>query len=108
MQTIHLHASGHLLHEQCLVAEFRVRDQAIGKCPICNLALCERGLADRIDTDRVAIFGLQTTKLRTEVRVEFPQRGEVARLQSEEELAAAQLRLLNDYINTHAEEVWRR
>ena len=107
-RTLQLPACGHFLHEQCLVADFRIRDQAIGACPICDLALCERGLADRIDTDREAIFGSQFTKLRNEVRIEFQQRGEAARLQSEEELAAAQLRLLKDYIDMHAEELWRR
>lgn len=107
-RTIGVPACGHFMHEQCLVTEFRTRDGSIGRCPICNLVLCERDLADCIKTDRVAIFGTQFTKLHTEVRVEFPHRGEVARLQSEEEVAAAKLRLVKEYIDVHADEFWQQ
>jgi hypothetical protein len=40
------------------------------------------------------------------VRIEFPHRGETALLESEEELAAAQLRLLKDYVDAHAQDAW--
>lgn len=108
LRTIRLPSCGHYLHESCLLVSFRIADSTIGTCPICDLALCGRSLVDRVETDRDAIFGSQCTKLRSEVRVEFPQRGEIAHLQSEEELAAAQLRLLKDYIDVHAEDLWQR
>jgi hypothetical protein len=108
MRTIQLPVCGHYVHQQCLLTDFRIRDSAIGLCPICDLALCKRDTADRIDTDRVAIFGSKFTKLRTEVRVEFLQRGETVRLQSEEEVAAAHLRLFKDYVDMLAAESWRR
>lgn len=98
---------GHYLHERCLIANFRLLDSSIGACPICSTVLCERNLADRIDTDRTAIFGSQSTPLRSEVQIDFLHRGQTARLLSEEELAAGQLRLLKDYIDMHAEDVVR-
>jgi hypothetical protein len=103
---IGLPGCGHFMHEECLVADFRVRDDNVGRCPMCSLALCIRDLADCIETDRKAIFGSQHTPLHEEVSIEFQSRGQVVRLQSEEEVAAAQLRLLKDYIDVHAEEHW--
>jgi hypothetical protein len=94
------------MNKQCLIKELRVRDNSIGRCPVCNLALCERNLADCIETDREAIFVSQFTKLHNEVRIELPHRREVARLQSEEEVAATKLCLVEDYIDVHAEDFW--
>jgi hypothetical protein len=99
---------GHFMHEQCLIKEFRVRDDSIGRCPVCNLALCERNLAECIETDRKAVFGSQFSRLHNEERIEFPHRREVACLQSEEEFAAAKLRLVKDYIDVHAEDLWHQ
>jgi hypothetical protein len=107
-RTIGIPSCGHFMHEQCLINDFRIRDDPIGRCPVCNLALCERDLADCIETDRDAIFGSQFTKLHNEVRIEFPHRQEVACLQSEEEVAAAKLRLVKDYIDVHAEDLWQQ
>lgn len=107
-RTFMLPDCGHFLHEACLISEFRTRDQQVGTCPICQLGLCERTLADRIDTDRRAIFGSTYTKLHNEISIEFPQRSEAVRCVSEQELAAAQLRLLKDYIDVHAEELFRQ
>jgi hypothetical protein len=98
---------GHSLHEHCLLGNFRARDERFGKCPVCDSALCERTLADRIDTDREAIFGSQFTPLQNAVRIEFSQRGKSVNCTSEEEVAVAQLRLLKDYTNAHAEELFR-
>ncbi|CAO2657154.1 Nn.00g032800.m01.CDS01 [Neocucurbitaria sp. VM-36] len=98
---------GHAFHEQCLFTEFRARDCRIGSCPICYNALCKRTLADRIDTDREAIFGAQFTRLHNSVNIDFPQRGEVVTCGSEEEVAVAQLRLLKDYVDVYAEEIFR-
>jgi hypothetical protein len=98
---------GHVLHEQCLLDSLRVLDQQFGKCPICQLILCERTLADRIDTDREAIFGSQLTPLRDEVHIEFPQRSEMVKCISEEQVAIALLRLMEDYVDIHAEELFR-
>lgn len=99
---------GHLLHEGCLLVDFRVCDQQVGTCPVCNVGLCSRTIEDRIYTDRRAIFGPQFTRLRCEVSVDFPQHNEVIKCASEEEVAAAQLRLIKDYVDVHAEEVFRR
>ena len=96
------------MHEECLIADFRIRDESTGRCPACRLALCVRDLADCLETDRKAIFGAQHTRRHDEVCIEFQSRSQVARLQSEEEVAAAQLRLLKDYIDVHADECWHR
>jgi hypothetical protein len=101
-----LPSCGHFLHKRCLIADFRIRDETIGQCPMCGIALCQRTLIDRIQTDREAIFHTQFTKLANEVRIEFPHRGETALLESEEELAAAQLRLLKDYVDAHTQDTW--
>ncbi|KAH4111298.1 hypothetical protein HBH46_000260 [Parastagonospora nodorum] len=107
-RAIGLPGCGHFLHEGCLIADFRIRDESIGRCPLCRLALCMRDLADCLETDRKAIFGSQHTRRHDEVRIEFQIRGQIARLQSEEEFAAAQLRLLKDYIEVHADECWQQ
>ncbi|KAF2023241.1 hypothetical protein EK21DRAFT_118948 [Setomelanomma holmii] len=99
---------GDSLHLECLVNSFQIRDQDYGTCPLCNLTLCKRTLVDRIDTDRQVIFGSQDAKLRSPVRIEFPQRTIALTVNSAEELAAAQLRLLKDYIDVHADELWQR
>jgi len=108
LRTTRLPSCGHILHESCLLRSFRIADSTIGTCPICDLALCERSLSDRIETDRSAIFGSQCTKLRSEAHIKLAQRYEFAHVHSEQELAAAQLRLLKDYTDFHAEEVWQR
>jgi hypothetical protein len=59
------------------------------------------------NTDCDAIFGSQFTPLRHEVRVEFPQHGEAIKRRSEEEVAAAQLRLIKGYVDVHTEELFR-
>ncbi|CBX94691.1 hypothetical protein IAQ61_009373 [Plenodomus lingam] len=97
----------HSIHEDCLVESFRSRDQRIGTCPVCSLGICERTLADRIHTDRLAIFGSQFTRLRNQVDITFPQHNEVVTCNSEEEVAAAQLRLIKDYVDVHSEEIFR-
>ncbi|KAL5114491.1 hypothetical protein ACEQ8H_007634 [Pleosporales sp. CAS-2024a] len=88
----------------CLVASFRMHDDSIGRCPVCWDALCERALEDRIETDRQAIFGSQGTKLHHDMGIEFPSRCQSVLVRSEEELAAAQLRLVKDYVHVHAED----
>jgi hypothetical protein len=75
------------------------------------MALCERTLQDHIDTDREAIFGQTFTDLQVEERIEFPSHGQVIICWSEEVVAAAQLRLLKDYVDYHADELyaqWRQ
>lgn len=99
---------GHFVHYECLVTNFRVQDFEYGNCPVCGMALCERTLHDRVDTDREAIFGLSFTSLKIEERIDFAQRGEIVLCCSEEEVAAAQLRLLKDYIDAHADELYRQ
>lgn len=106
--TIMLPGCSHVLHEKCLLTEFRRQDQRVGKCPVCDLALCKRSLADRVDIDCEAIFGMQFIQLRNEVRIDFLQHSEIVTCRSEEELAAAQLRLLKDYIDVHAEELYHQ
>jgi hypothetical protein len=73
------------------------------------MALCERTLHDRIETDRVAIFGAAFTPLLSghEERIEFPAHSQTITCRCEEEVAAAQLRLLKDYIDSHADELYR-
>ncbi|KAI8938696.1 hypothetical protein NX059_004562 [Plenodomus lindquistii] len=106
-RTIMLSECEHFIHEECLLESFRMRDQRIGTCPICNGGLCERTLADRMDTDHMGIFGSQFTRLRNQVSIEFPQHNEVVTCASEEELAAAQLRIVKDYVDVHSEENFR-
>ncbi|KAF2845310.1 hypothetical protein T440DRAFT_493514 [Plenodomus tracheiphilus IPT5] len=106
-RTIMLPDCEHFIHEECLLESFRMRDQRIGTCPTCNVGLCERTLADRIDTDRITIFGSQFTRLRNQVSVDFPQHNEAVTCASEEEVAAAQLRLIKDYVDVHSEETFR-
>ncbi|KAH6620550.1 hypothetical protein C7974DRAFT_315826 [Boeremia exigua] len=98
----------HYVHQECLVSEFRVSDLEFGNCPSCGMALCERTLHDRIDTDREAIFGQSFTNLRAEERIDLAQRGETVVCWSEEEVAATQLRLLKDYVDSHADELHRQ
>lgn len=98
---------GHYIHQECLVANFRVLDFEFGNCPVCGMAVCERKLRDRIDTDREAIFGKSFTNLISEERIEFAQHSQSVVCWSEEEIAAAQLRLLKDYIDSHADELYR-
>ncbi|KAJ8110472.1 hypothetical protein OPT61_g6694 [Boeremia exigua] len=99
---------GHYVHLECLISSFRISDHEFGNCPVCGMALCERTLHDRIDTDREAIFGNLFTNLKTEERIGFPQRSESVVCWSEEEVAAARLRLLKDYVDSHADEVYRQ
>ncbi|KAF1829027.1 hypothetical protein BDW02DRAFT_510913 [Decorospora gaudefroyi] len=106
-RTVMLPDCGHFLHEQCLLDNLRALDQQFGRCPVCQFTLCERTLADRIDTDREAIFGPQFTPLRNEVSIAFPQRSQAVKCLSEEEVAAAQLRLIKDYVDVHTEELFR-
>lgn len=107
-RTFTLPRCGHLLHEKCLLTSFRDSDQGIGTCPLCSREVCTRTLADRIDTDRHAIFNSGFTQLREAVKIEFPQYGQTVTCNSEEEVAAAQLRLLKDYIDVHAEELYEQ
>lgn len=99
---------GHYVHHECLLVNFRVFDLEFGNCPVCGMTLCERTLHDRIDTDREAIFGQSFTNLRAEERIELASRGETIVCWSEEEVAAAQLRLLKEYIDAHADELYRQ
>jgi hypothetical protein len=102
---------GHSIHRECLLLDWRVSDLGFGHCPICGMALCERTLQDHIDTDREAIFGQTFTDLQVEERIEFPSHGQVIICWSEEVVAAAQLRLLKDYVDYHADELyaqWRQ
>jgi hypothetical protein len=106
-RTVMLLTCGHVLHKQFLLDSLRALDQQFGKCSICQLTLCERTLADRIDTDRKAIFGSQLTPLRDKVHIEFPQRSEMVKCVSEEQVAIVLLRLMKDYVDIHAEELFR-
>ncbi|KAF1354519.1 hypothetical protein EJ07DRAFT_168259 [Lizonia empirigonia] len=72
------------------------------------MALCERTLRDQIDTDREAIFGQAFTSLNVEERIEFAQRGKSVTCGSAEEVAATQIRLLKDYVDVHADELYRQ
>lgn len=104
-RTLQLHCCGQFLHETCLVADFRFRDEALGRCPICSMAMCKRDLADRLDTDRKAIFGTGFTEIHDIFCMSFPHRNDSAHLKSEEELASAQLRLLKDIVQAHADDI---
>lgn len=107
--TIQLMTCSHFLHQECLLAGYQIHDPDIGTCPTCGIALCQRDLADRIATDRIVIFGLkESTPLAKAVCITYPYRREIAYLTSEEELAAAQLRLLKDYVDIHAHDVWQQ
>ncbi|OSS43580.1 hypothetical protein B5807_11776 [Epicoccum nigrum] len=99
----------HHIHQECLLSRFRTQDFEFGNCPLCGMALCERTLHDRIETDRVAIFGAAFTPLLSghEERIEFPAHSQTITCRCEEEVAAAQLRLLKDYIDSHADELYR-
>lgn len=100
----------HQIHQECLLTRFRTHDFEFGHCPICGMALCERTLLDRIETDRIAIFGATAfTPLPSdrEERIDFPAHSQTVLCRSEEEVAAAQLRLLKDYIDSHADEAYR-
>ena len=107
MRALVLLGCSHSMHKSCLLRSFQTVDHQFGKCPICQVILCKRTLADRIGTDREAIFGPQFTPLPNEIRIEFPQRSKAVRCRSEEQAAVAQLRLLKDYVNIHAEEIFR-
>ncbi|KAF2132440.1 hypothetical protein P153DRAFT_416055 [Dothidotthia symphoricarpi CBS 119687] len=107
LRTIQLPDCKHYVHQECLLSHFRIRDQEWEVCPVCDIALCQRTLADRIDTDREAIFDRQFTEFKNAVSIEFPQRSEMAYCWSDEEVAATQLRLLKDYVDVHAEELFR-
>lgn len=100
----------HYFHQECLLTLFRLQDFEFGHCLVCGMALCERTLHDRIETDRVEIFGATTfTPLPSnrEERIQFPMHSQTITCRSEEEVAAAQLRLLKDYIDSHANDVYR-
>lgn len=99
---------GHFVHQECLMTKFRELDLEFGNCSVCGMAMCERGLDDQIDTDREAIFGSKFTLLATEERIDFLQRGRSVVCGSEEEVAATQLRLLKDYVDFHAQELYRQ
>ncbi|KAH9868753.1 hypothetical protein J1614_007825 [Plenodomus biglobosus] len=106
-RSIMLPGCEHFVHEDCLLESFRIRDQRIGTCPVCNIGICERTLTDRIATDRVAIFGSQFTQLRNHVSIEFPLHNELVTCASEEQVAATQLRLIKDYVDVNSEENFR-
>jgi hypothetical protein len=100
----------HHIHQECLLTRFRTHDFEYGHCSTCGMALCERTLLDRIETDRIAIFGATAfTPLPSsrEERIDFPAHSQTILCRSEEEVAAAQLRLLKDYIDSHADEAYR-
>lgn len=99
---------GHFVHKECLMSNFRSLDHEFGNCPVCGMALCERTLRDQIDTDREAIFGQAFSSLSVEERIEFAQRGEEVTCGSAEEVAATQIRLLKDYVDVHADELYRQ
>ncbi|KAF1914023.1 hypothetical protein BDU57DRAFT_455376 [Ampelomyces quisqualis] len=105
-RTFQIDSCKHFLHEKCLIEKFRLYDEAVGRCSICDTVLCERGLMDRIALDREAVFGSQFTILPNDVQIDFPQRSKAAHLQFEEDLAAAQLRLLKDYVVVHASDLY--
>ena len=99
----------HHIHTECLLTRFRTQDLEYGNCPVCGMPLCERTLHDRIETDRLALFGTAFTPLISdrEERIDFPSHSQTIPCRSEEEVAAAQLRLLKDYIDSHADELYR-
>ncbi|KAF2255116.1 hypothetical protein BU26DRAFT_583759 [Trematosphaeria pertusa] len=99
-------ACGHFIHKECLLEHFRCQDQELGSCPTCDSVLCERTLADRIDTDREALFGQQFTPLPQEAVVDSPELGEVVYCVTEEELAMTQLRILKAHLDSCMEDVW--
>ncbi|RAQ99093.1 hypothetical protein DDE82_008617 [Stemphylium lycopersici] len=108
MRALVLPGCSHSMHESCFLCRLQTVDHQFGKCPICQEILCRRSLADRIGTDREAIFGSRFTPLPNEICIEFPQRSEVVKCRSEEEVAVVQLRLLKDYVDVHAEEVFHQ
>lgn len=67
--------------------------------------MCKRDLADRLDVDRKAIFGACSNEVRDKFRMSFPHRDKVAHMRSLEQLATARLRLQEDPIQTHAEDI---
>jgi hypothetical protein len=68
-RTIGIPSCGHEMHEQCLVNNFQVRDDSIGRCPVCDLALRERDLAECIETDREVWFPVNEAAYRGAYRV---------------------------------------
>ncbi|KAI4908001.1 uncharacterized protein J4E92_011005 [Alternaria infectoria] len=62
---------------------------------------------ERIGNDIEQIFELQVNPLREEVTLEFPQRSKGIICSTEEGVAVTQLRLLKDYVDVHAEELFR-
>jgi hypothetical protein len=106
-QTVIVPECGCSMHETCLMNELRKLDEKVGRCPFCEMHLCKRSLTDRIGTDIELIFESQVTPLREEVSLEFPQRSQHVTCSTEEGVAVAQLRLIKDYVDVHAEEVFR-
>jgi len=95
------------MHDRCLMDNLRTLDEKVGRCPICQVYLCNRSLAERIGNDIEQIFELQVNPLREEVTLEFPQRSKGIICSTEEGVAVTQLRLLKDYVDVHAEELFR-
>ncbi|KAI4712813.1 hypothetical protein J4E89_001788 [Alternaria sp. Ai002NY15] len=95
------------MHDRCLMDNLRTLDEKVGRCPICQVYLCNRNLAERIGNDIEQIFELQVNPLREEVTLEFPQRSKGIICSTEEGVAVTQLRLLKDYVDVHAEELFR-
>ncbi|KAI4955808.1 hypothetical protein J4E91_000015 [Alternaria rosae] len=95
------------MHDRCLMNNLRTLDEKVGRCPICQVYLCKRSLTERIGNDIEQIFELQVNPLREEATLEFPQRSKGIICSTEEGVAVTQLRLLKDYVNVHAEEIFR-
>ncbi|KAL6151322.1 hypothetical protein ACJQWK_10954 [Exserohilum turcicum] len=98
---------GHSLHKACLLQSFRQADQEFAKCPVCRLTLCRRTLWNRVDDDREAIFGSQVNPIQPALSVQFPHRTDTIECKSEEVAAAAQLRIIKDYVAVHTDEIMR-
>lgn len=95
------------MHDRCLMDNLRTLDEKVGRCPICQVYLCKRSLTERIGNDIEQIFELQVIPLREELTLEFPQRSKGIICSTEEGVAVTQLRLLKDYVDVHAEEIFR-
>ncbi|CAI6336158.1 unnamed protein product [Periconia digitata] len=57
-QAVQIQRCSHYVHYECLIDHFRSRDSSVGLCPQCGDVVCTRSLAERLDTDREAIFGV--------------------------------------------------
>ncbi|KAF1949974.1 hypothetical protein CC80DRAFT_427894 [Byssothecium circinans] len=102
---------GHFVHQECIEDHFRCFDGEAGYCPECEVPLCHRPLKERIELDRVLIFGrkrLTDLPDRRAIDFELPQQDEIIVCSFEEQIAAVQLRTIKDLVDVCMHEAWTR